>query len=429
MANVGLTGSRIRERRLDVGLRQADLAKSVGISPSYLNLIEHNRRRIAGKLLSQIAQCLEVSADQLSRGADSALLDRLRTAAADMQATVEMSRTEEMAGRYPGWSNLIAAQAHRLSSLEERVQILTDRITYDPELAGSLHEVISAVTAIRSAASILVGGETLDADWQGRFHKNIYDDSIRLAASSEALIGYLDAPDADGPAHFAPMDEVESYLSETHFHLADAEGTGPAESAALVAQAKLRSPAARALFAQYLENYQADAALMPLDAFATAARACAYDPIALAARFGAALPQVLRRLATLPSDASHPEMGLAVADASGALLFLKPIDGFAMPRAGAGCPLWPVFSAFSTPGQPIRAEARLPGANAPRFLCYAIASPFGSVGFDAPQVLRATMLVVSDQPAGIAKETHVGVACRICTRTTCLARREPTTIV
>ena len=46
-----LTGNRIRERRLVMGMKQADLAAAAGISPSYLNLIEHNRRRIGGKLL------------------------------------------------------------------------------------------------------------------------------------------------------------------------------------------------------------------------------------------------------------------------------------------------------------------------------------------------------------------------------------------
>ncbi|HAW46979.1 MAG TPA: transcriptional regulator, partial [Roseovarius sp.] len=46
-----MIGTRIRERRVLAGIRQTDLAKRVGISPSYLNLIEHNRRRIGGKTL------------------------------------------------------------------------------------------------------------------------------------------------------------------------------------------------------------------------------------------------------------------------------------------------------------------------------------------------------------------------------------------
>lgn len=427
MALHGQTGTRIRERRMDRKIRQADLAQSVEISPSYLNLIEHNRRRIAGKLLAQIAKQLETTPEQLSRGADSTLLDQLRTAAAQMSTQVETARVEELAGRYPGWCELIAAQAQRLSSLEERVQILTDRMTYDPELAGSLHEVISAVTAIRSAASILVGGEKLDADWQGRFHRNIYDDSIRLAASSEALIRYLDAPEADGPVHFAPIDEVEAYLAQAKFHIAALEDG--ADVTALVAAANLRSAAAQSLLQSHLQGYRADAAAMPYAAFSKAAKDGGYDPIALAAQFGVDVAAVLRRLACLPADAGHPPMGLAVADASGALLLLKPVDGFAMPRAGAGCPLWPIYAAFARQGQPIRTEATLPGANGQRFLCYAVANNTGVAGFDAPQVLRATMLVLSDPPEGAHQKVAVGVACRICPRSACTARREPSAIM
>jgi DNA-binding XRE family transcriptional regulator len=39
------TGVRIRDRRQERGLRQAELAATIGISPSYLILIEQGRRR------------------------------------------------------------------------------------------------------------------------------------------------------------------------------------------------------------------------------------------------------------------------------------------------------------------------------------------------------------------------------------------------
>ena len=76
-----LAGSRIREKRLDRGLRQAAVAETVGISPSYLNLIEHNRRRIGGKLLSDIARVLGVEPALLIDGADANMLDHMRHAA------------------------------------------------------------------------------------------------------------------------------------------------------------------------------------------------------------------------------------------------------------------------------------------------------------------------------------------------------------
>ena len=71
----------------------------------------------------------------------------------------------------------------------------------------------------------------------------------------------------------------------------------------------------------------------------------------------------------------------------------------------------------------------MPGTNAQRFLCYAIATPLGAVGFDAPQVLRSTMLVLSDPPQGAAQKIEAGVACRICPREGCIARREPSAIL
>ena len=55
-----LTGTRIRDRRVMAGTKQSALAREIGISASYLNLIEHNRRRIGGKLLLDIAGALGV---------------------------------------------------------------------------------------------------------------------------------------------------------------------------------------------------------------------------------------------------------------------------------------------------------------------------------------------------------------------------------
>ena len=54
-----LAGTRIRERRRMLGMRQGALAKAAGISASYLNLIEHNRRNAAGRVLLALAEALD----------------------------------------------------------------------------------------------------------------------------------------------------------------------------------------------------------------------------------------------------------------------------------------------------------------------------------------------------------------------------------
>ena len=81
MVREALTGSRIRERRVMAGFKQADLARKIGISASYLNLIEHNRRRIGGALLLKIAGALETDPSALSEGAETTLTSALDAAA------------------------------------------------------------------------------------------------------------------------------------------------------------------------------------------------------------------------------------------------------------------------------------------------------------------------------------------------------------
>ena len=77
MAESSMIGSRIRERRVINGLKQSDLAKRAGISASYLNLIEHNRRRIGGKTLNKLAEVLGVAPGLLSEGAEATLIAAL----------------------------------------------------------------------------------------------------------------------------------------------------------------------------------------------------------------------------------------------------------------------------------------------------------------------------------------------------------------
>ena len=58
MPKTALSGTRIRALRAARRMGQADLARLAGVSPSYLNLIEHNRRRASPRVLEAIAEAL-----------------------------------------------------------------------------------------------------------------------------------------------------------------------------------------------------------------------------------------------------------------------------------------------------------------------------------------------------------------------------------
>ncbi len=432
MARDTLTGSRIRERRTIAGLRQADLAKQVGISASYLNLIEHNRRRIGGKLLVAIARELGVEPSMLTEGAEAALIESLREAAAEGGANVaETDRVDEFAGRFPGWAELLASEHRRVASLRETVQTLSDRLTHDPHLAASLHEVLSTAAAIRSTASILAETDEIEPEWLDRFHRNLNQDSQRLADSSRSLVSFLDESDASAERHGVPQDEVEEFFEAHDHHFPDLE-TGRATPEDLVERGgQLASESARQIAQGALVQYRDDAALTPMPDFVAAIGELGMEPVRLAHRFRCDLQTVFRRLAAMPPGVLPGEVGLVICDSSGSLLFRKPVTGFAMPRFGASCPLWPLFSALNRPMVPIRRRVSQQGRSAARFDCLALAWPQEAPDFDADPLYRSVMLILpvkgdaEDSEPSVGRIQPVGSSCRVCPRSPCRARREP----
>ncbi|WGV16814.1 helix-turn-helix transcriptional regulator [Fuscovulum ytuae] len=423
MARAALTGTRLRERRLALGLRQADVAAAVGVSAPYLNLIEHNRRRVSPLLLESLADHLGVAAEALEDGAEGAQIEELRAAATALPGSgAELDRAEEFAGRFPGWAALARGLARRAAGLERAVEALNDRMTHDPHLSDSLHEVLSAVASVRSTAAILAETEDIEPEWRMRFLKNLHGDSERLALGAEALVAFLDGSDrAEAQVMIAPQEEVEAWLAARGWHLAELEPGGPGSAVLEGEVAGLASVAARRLARDWMQVMARDAARVPLEALETEA-----DPVRLAAALGVEVTVVLRRMALSPGS----EAGLALCDASGALVLRKPAEGFAFPRFGSACPLWPLYAALGRTGSPVVADLVVAGRGGRRFRAIAhcaIRHPEGLGGVELReaamlvQPLRGSVALVGD----MAGAQVVGSSCRVCARGDCPARREP----
>jgi hypothetical protein len=422
-------GGRLRRRRLQLGMRQSALARRLGISAAYLNLIEHDKRRIGGRLLTAAAAALEVPVAQLAQGAGGALVEALRAAAAaePEAGEVETAQAEAMAAAWPGWAALVAAQASRIAAQEQALATLSDRLTHDPFLSESVHDVLSSVTAIRSTAGILSDDAALDAAWRARFHRNLYEDSQRLAESAQALVGYLDAAGHADRGLATPQEEAEAWFAARGWHVAELERPGTTPEAVL-AEAPPASAAGRALLAGLLRRYGEDAAALPLEAFLRAVAECGRDPMVLARRLDAAPMRVFRRFAALPEDAAGAAgpVGLVLCDASGTLTFRRPLAGFDFPRYGAACPLWPLYRALGRPMQPVAARIERVGPLPRGFEAYALSCPSHPRGSAGPEVVEAAMLLFEAEGAGAAEA--VGTSCRICARPDCPARREPSVL-
>lgn len=409
-----LTGSRLRERRQALGLRQADLAAEVGISASYLNLIEHNRRRIAEGLLMRLAAALEVSLESLQESHAEGRLDALRAAAAAVPAAgAEVDRLDELVGRFPGWAAALGELHDRSRALGRVVEVLSDRMAHDPHLSASLHEVLSAVSSVRTTAAILADTDDIDPDWRRRFHQNLHADSERLAQGAEALVAYLDgAASGQEQTIASPQEEVEAWAEACDWQV-----VGPED---LTQSTHLASSAGRALAEGLQRQMAGDRAVMPEEAFVAALAEVGPDPLAIAGLFGVPVLAAFRRIALRPGSG----LGLLVCDGSGTLVLRKTVPGFSSPRFGAACPLWPLFTALTRPETPVEAVIALPGPQGARFRARAFCQTRFPTGFRGPELREAAMLV-QPEPAGAEAALEVGPTCRICPRPSCPARREP----
>lgn len=422
-----LTGSRIRERRVAQGIKQAELARQAGISASYLNLIEHNRRRIGGKLLLDIAEVLSVEPALLTEGAGAALMATLREAASDMpKAGAELDRVDEFAGRFPGWAELLVATRHRIMALERNVETLSDRMTHDPHLAASLHEMLSTVAAIRSAASILAEPGEIDPDWQARFHRNIYEDSARLAETSRGLVTYLEADDETATETGAPQEELDAVLAAADHCVPELEA-GLAQDQALERLGHGMSAPARALLGDWFYRYAQDARVLPMELLAPLIAKLGADPVALARATTGEPTRVMRRLAAMPANVLADPVGLAICDSSGVLSYRKPLPDFPMPRFGAACPLWPLYRALNRPMIVLSLPLVQQGRAGAGVWAEAMAIPVGGIAVNSDPIFEAHMLV---RPMPLEGDGHVpaeevGVNCRVCPKLNCTGRREP----
>lgn len=429
---VSLTGTRIREYRRRAGISQTNLAKQAGISISYLNLIEHNKRGIAGKILSSIARALDISTTELSEQADFGLLGTLQEAAAYRPAPKpEITNIAELVGRFPGWAGLLATLYRQSRDQEKAITALSDRLTHDPFLAESLHLMLSNITAIRSTAGILTSMDDIPAVQRARFDMAIKDESKRLSDAATALIEYFDRSADQGARSATPEEEVDHFLSRhaNHFPALDIISATDADIAPLLEQ--IETAAAQGLVREILSQYLQNARQMPLKTFAEDAAEHAYNPVSLARKYTCSLHDVMLRLASLKREGIlAPEMGLLIVNAAGHALRRFPLPGFPLPRHGNACSLWPAFRGFTQPGRPLENVVELPDGN--RYITLTITTARSITGFGEVPDYHSAMLVIPSGQATRFMPWHstshpvrpVGTSCRICPRQTCQSRVE-----
>lgn len=211
-----VVGFKIRQQRRAIGMTQRALAERVGISASYLNLIEANKRSIGGHLLHRIADELQLPIERFDGVTDRRLVDDLLGLSSEplfegLALTPETAAA--LAGQYSPWARALVSLHRSYHDRNEAVTALSDRLNQDPFLGESIHGVLTHVAAIRSASEILENIDELEAADQARFLGIIDAESARLADVSQSLAGFFDR-ERSVTRSITPSDEVDDFLLE-----------------------------------------------------------------------------------------------------------------------------------------------------------------------------------------------------------------------
>ncbi len=436
-----LIGRTIRRLRQDQGLAQAALAGRLGISASYLNLIEHDQRGVTAALLIKLAETLRVDLAALSGSSERQLEQQLREVFADpllgadpvpdgeaaALAAASPAAARGVLALYRAWrvaredAGAIALPSGRriLLPTEEARDFFADRANHFPELEAAA-DSLSAELAVAPAETNHAIAERL---------RRRHGLTIRVAALEGMLRGY------DAGARLLLLSETlprESRGFHLAFQLALLELRPLVEQTLRAAQPSTAE--AGGLIRIGLLNYLAAAVLMPYAPFAAAARDLRHDVDALASRFGVSFEQACQRLASLqrPSARGVPFFFLRV-DPAGNVSKRFSATGFPFARFGGSCPRWVVHAALASPGS-IRVQiARLPdGAT---FLCFARAVIAPTAGWGEPppvhviamgcDIGHAADVIYADGLDPERAVVGIGLSCRLCDRPDCRSRAFP----
>lgn len=227
MAGPSETGGKLRRMRQRLGLTQVEMARRLGVSTSYLNLIEHDQRPLTAKLLARFSKVLEVDAHALAEGGESSLAANLTEVLADPVFAPYGIDPREISGAVSEWpavGEAILNLCHAYSRQRDKVDELGEALRQREALANINYEFRTLVTSIRSLAEILFDNPDLDVEQRRRFLGVVVEDSKRLVPLFRGLL------ESDGAADMSasldgrlPTEDAADFLHANGGYFADLE--------------------------------------------------------------------------------------------------------------------------------------------------------------------------------------------------------------
>jgi len=445
-------GPKIKSFRRQLGLQANKLADQLGISPSYLNLIESGKRKIDGDLLLKVCEELKIELSDLTNKSDLNLvndisellddqlfedLDILGPEVKDLvntnpkiaRALIKLgdnykqkdheiiSKVETLSGKiidsrktsFPGEviSDFLQEKKNYFPKLEEFANKIFDKVQLNNRT-----RYVALCDFLRTEYSINVKDVIPE---EGKPFSKIFNKNNKELLLSE--YNSLETKKLHAAAQIAQegaINEINEYLSEFKFP----------------------SDEAKRLTKIALLNYCAAAILMPYKLFHSECKKLKYDLELLQNTFATSFEQVAHRVTCLqdPKLPGIPFHMLRV-DIAGNISKRFSLSGIEIPRYGGACPRWNVYSAFTRPGVIQAAVSKM--SNGKKYVCIAKTVEKGvgrygrkksmlSIGLGCEAKYAKDFVYTENLNLNDKKtEIPIGVSCRTCDRLDCSQRAFP----
>jgi predicted transcriptional regulator/DNA-binding XRE family transcriptional regulator len=468
-------GARLRALRLERGIAQAEVAKRLGVSPAYLNLIEKGRRSAQLPLVWKALEIFGVEVEPFMASLGEATVDEglaklleeplLRTLDVDERDLQAMSAEPKIATTIATLFNLYKNTRGQLDQLivamrrdeEARMEKRAIAAFSEGGLPHFEHSPFDEVTDFLEAhenwfPELEEAAERLRADAGLSSRRVLSDDLVRLLERKLDLRVELVDPPREGPSIVRRQDPNGSVLTlstglleqRLKFQLAHAAGLRLLDSqglaAAITREFRPRHAETPRLLKIHLANYFAGAFLLPYGDFFKDVQRTRYDVELLSNLYEQSYETVAHRVCNLsdPRRRGIPFHFQRV-DVAGNVSKRYSATGLKIPHGSGGCPKWAVHVAFLNPSVITKQYSVMPdGAT---YFCFAKLTPAPVQG----SLVRGTVysiglgthadnarhLVYADEvPFTSAQELRkmaipAGITCRYCERTDCNQRAAP----
>ena len=445
-------GPKIKAFRRQVGLQANKLAEQVGISPSYLNLIEGGKRKIDGDLIIKICKELRIELSDLTSKADINLensitellgdeifddLDIVGPEVKDLvntnpkiaKALIKLGdnfkrKDHDIINRVENISGKIIDSRKASFPGEVVSDFLQENKNYFPKLEEFANNVFAKIQ-LNNRATYMALCDFLKKEYkisvkdvvpkEGKSFSKIFDkEKKELWLSDYVALETKKLYAAAQIAHEGAISEINNYLSKFSF---------PTEESKKLTQVALL-------------NYCGAAILMPYADFHRECIKQKYDLELLQNTFATTFEQIAHRVTSLqdPKLPGIPFHFLRV-DIAGNISKRFSLSGIEIPRYGGACPRWNVYSAFTRPGKIQAAVSKM--SNGEKYVCIARTVEKGvgrfgenksilSIGLGceakyAKDFVYTENLNINDKKT----EIPIGVSCRTCDRLDCSQRAFP----